>query len=83
MKVELRDAPFEPLVELGCYQAGQLELKGQYGATAIFIGTVRASNEQAAISRMSLEHYPGMTERYLQRIVETAAREWPCLLYTS
>ncbi|MBK7541702.1 MAG: molybdenum cofactor biosynthesis protein MoaE [Candidatus Competibacteraceae bacterium] len=79
MKVELRDAPFEPLVELGCYQAGQLELKGQYGATAIFIGTVRASNEQAAISRMSLEHYPGMTERYLQRIVETAAREWPLL----
>ena len=79
MKVELRDAPFEPLVELGCYQAGQLELKGQYGATAIFIGTVRASNKQAAISRMSLEHYPGMTERYLQRIVETAAREWPLL----
>ena len=40
---------------------------------------MRASNEQAAISRMSLEHYPGMTERYLQRIVETAAREWPLL----
>jgi molybdopterin synthase catalytic subunit len=79
VKIELRARPFDPLLELGFYQAGLSELQGQYGATAIFIGTMRDYNEQESVSRMTLEHYPGMTERHLQRIVETAGREWPLL----
>ncbi len=79
MKIELRARPFDPLLELGFYQASQSELQGQYGATAIFIGTMRDYNEQESVSRMTLEHYPSMTERHLQRIVETAGREWPLL----
>jgi molybdopterin synthase catalytic subunit len=79
VKIELRDAPFDPLAELGRYQASQSELQGRYGATAIFIGTMRDYNEDESVSRMLLEHYPGMTEQYLQRIVETAGREWPLL----
>lgn len=80
MKIELRPSPFDPLLELGCYQAGLDErLPGQYGATAIFIGTMRDLNEGEAVRGMTLEHYPGMTERHLQRIVETASREWPLL----
>lgn len=80
MKIELRAAPFDPLLELGCYQAGlDQHLPGQYGATAIFIGTMRDHNEGESVRGMTLEHYPGMTERHLQRIVEAAAREWPLL----
>jgi molybdopterin synthase catalytic subunit len=79
VKIELRSKPFDPLLELGFYQAGLSELHGRYGATAIFIGTMRDYNEAEPISRMTLEHYPGMTERHLQRIVETASREWPLL----
>ncbi len=80
MKIELRAAPFDPLLELGCYQAGlDQRLLGQYGATAIFIGTMRDHNEGESVRGMTLEHYPGMTERHLQRIVEAAAREWPLL----
>jgi molybdopterin synthase catalytic subunit len=79
VKIELRARPFDPLLELGFYQASQSELQGQYGATAIFIGTMRDYNEQESVSRMTLEHYPSMTERHLQRIVETAGREWPLL----
>jgi molybdopterin synthase catalytic subunit len=79
VKIELRASPFDPLLELGFYQAGLSELQGQYGATAIFIGTMRDYNEQESVSRMTLEHYPGMTEQHLQRIVETAGREWPLL----
>ncbi len=79
MQVELREAPFDPLLELGRYQASQERLKGRYGATAIFIGTMRDYNDQAAVARMTLEYYPGMTERHLQRIVETAHQQWPLL----
>jgi len=79
MKIELRNEAFEPLVELGRYQASLSELRGQYGATAIFIGTMRDVNEGETVRGMTLEHYPGMTERHLQRIVEAATREWPVL----
>lgn len=80
MKVELRATPFDPLLELGCHQAGLDErLSGRYGATAIFVGTMRDFNDGDAVQEMTLEHYPGMTERHLQRIVESAAREWSLL----
>jgi len=80
MRIEVRDQPFAPLVELTDYQAGLEErLSGQYGATAIFIGTMRDFNDGDAVQRMTLEHYPGMTERQLQRLVEAAFRDWPLL----
>ncbi len=76
MKVELRDSAFDPLAELRSYPTESSALQGQYGATAIFIGTMRDYNENQSVSRMTLEHYPGMTERHLRRIVETAGQEW-------
>ncbi|MBL8249001.1 MAG: molybdenum cofactor biosynthesis protein MoaE, partial [Candidatus Competibacter sp.] len=39
----------------------------------------RDFNDGDTVQEMTLEHYPGMTERHLQRIVESAAREWPLL----
>jgi len=79
VKVELRDSAFDPLAELGFYRTDSSVPQGQYGATAIFIGTMRDYNEDQSVSRMTLEHYPGMTERHLRRIVETAGQEWPLL----
>lgn len=79
MRVELRETPFDPLAELARYQTDRRELQGRYGATAIFIGTMRDYNDQMAVTGMTLEHYPGMTERYLQRIVTTATGEWELL----
>ena len=80
MKVELRETPFDPLRELEQYQAAVNErLRGQCGAAAIFIGTMRDFNDGKPVYGMTLEHYPGMTERHLQRIVETAGRESPLL----
>ena len=80
MKIELRPKPFDPLLELGFYQSSLDERgQGQYGATAIFIGTMRDYSDGEPVRGMTLEHYPGMTERHLQRIVETAHREWPLL----
>ena len=46
------------------------------GAVAAFIGTVRDVNADAAVSSMTLEHYPGMTEKALATIVDDAKARW-------
>ena len=46
------------------------------GAIASFIGLVRDVNEGDAIAGMSLEHYPGMTEKALEGIVAEAKGRW-------
>ena len=46
------------------------------GAVASFIGLVRDINEGESVAGMTLEHYPGMTEKALAAIVEEAKRRW-------
>ena len=46
------------------------------GAVVSFIGTMRDLNEGTAVSAMTLEHYPGMTEAALNRIVVEARQRW-------
>lgn len=46
------------------------------GAVASFVGIVRDVNDGDAVSTMTLEHYPGMTERALEKIVSEAAGRW-------
>ena len=46
------------------------------GAVAAFIGTVRDVNSNATVSSMTLEHYPGMTEKALATIVADAKARW-------
>jgi molybdopterin synthase catalytic subunit len=47
------------------------------GAVVTFVGAVRDMNEGASVAEMELEHYPGMTEQSLERIVEQAFARWP------
>ena len=49
------------------------------GAIASFIGLVRDVNDQAPVTTMTLEHYPGMTEKALQGIVSDAQQRWDLL----
>ena len=79
MLIELRDAPFDPYAELARYQATLRTQAGRFGAASIFIGTRRDFNEGDAVAGLWLEHYPGMTERELRRLAETAAQRWPLL----
>lgn len=46
------------------------------GAVASFIGTVRDINEGESVSAMTLEHYPGMTEKSLEKIISIAAERF-------
>lgn len=71
-RVELRKESFFPYRELEGFQASLVELAGKYGATASFVGTMRDFNEDETVLRMSLEYYPGMTERSLEQIVAEA-----------
>ncbi|MBU0724092.1 MAG: molybdenum cofactor biosynthesis protein MoaE [Alphaproteobacteria bacterium] len=47
------------------------------GGVACFAGLVREMAGDAAISAMTLEHYPGMTEKELARIEAEAQARWP------
>ncbi|MCG3886716.1 molybdopterin synthase catalytic subunit MoaE [Photobacterium leiognathi] len=49
------------------------------GAVVTFIGKVRDFNQGDTVTGLSLEHYPGMTEKSLQEIVDQANQRWPLL----
>src|SRR5438128_11651874 len=49
---------------------------GRVGAVASFIGLVRDLNDATAVRTLTLEHYPGMTEKALARIVDEAKGRW-------
>lgn len=76
MAVKVCEIAFDPYTELRCYQEEVLGGRGKYGATLSFVGTMRDFNDDAAVSAMTLEHYPGMTEKHLERIVTEAKQRW-------
>ncbi len=78
MLIELRKEPFNSYQEIQSY-LDSLNMAGQYGATANFIGTMRDFNEDKKVTYMTLEHYPGMTEKYLDAIVKDASEKWNLL----
>ncbi|RKS27917.1 molybdopterin synthase subunit MoaE [Pseudomonas sp. WPR_5_2] len=47
------------------------------GAVVNFVGYVRDINDGQAVAGLFLEHYPGMTERSLQTIIDSAMARWP------
>jgi molybdopterin synthase catalytic subunit len=77
MSISLTSQAFEPWQSLAEYQAQQLA--GKYGATAVFVGTMRDFNQGDGVVGMTLEHYPGMTEKQLASIVEQANQQWTLL----
>lgn len=46
------------------------------GAVVSFLGTVRDMNDSSQVKGMTLEHYPGMTEKALQEILDQAKERW-------
>ena len=78
MQVEIRENAFDPWSECAAYQRARLA-SGQHGATAVFVGTMRDFNAGDTVVGMRLEHYPGMTERSLHRLLEEAAGRWALL----
>lgn len=67
---------FNPYREIQAYQDSAKAMSGKFGATSIFIGTMRDVNEGDEVKGMTLEHYPGMTEKQLEKIVAEAQQQW-------
>jgi molybdopterin synthase catalytic subunit len=53
------------------------ELDAAIGAVVTFCGLVRDCQEQARIDSLTLQHYPGMTEASLNKVVVAAEQRWP------
>jgi molybdopterin synthase catalytic subunit len=70
--VRVQTDDFDAGAEIASLRAGNPKI----GAVASFIGLVRDVNDGSAVAGMTLEHYPGMTEKALQAIVEDAHRRW-------
>jgi molybdopterin synthase catalytic subunit len=75
MLIEIREEAFDVFGALERYQS-DCEHKGKFGATASFIGTMRDFNEGDNVKSMTLEYYPGMTEKHLQKICDEAYQRW-------
>lgn len=72
MSVSVQQQDFDVGAEISALTRG----RHQVGALATFTGLVRDMNVGTGVKAMTLEHYPGMTERALEEIVEQARGRW-------
>ncbi len=72
MSVSVQTEDFDIAAETATLTRGNPKI----GAVASFVGLVRDINDGAGVAEMTLEHYPGMTEKALEAIVEDARRRW-------
>jgi molybdopterin synthase catalytic subunit len=72
MRVRVQEADFDVSAELASLRQGDARI----GAIASFVGLVRDINDGSGVSEMTLEHYPGMTEKALEAIVVEAKGRW-------
>jgi len=82
MSVRVCGEAFDPWREIADRQTAQTDLadlSGRYGATAVFVGSSRDFNHGQTVSAMTLEHYPGMTVKYLEKVEAEARARWPLL----
>lgn len=75
MSVRVQTAPFDPGAETNAMHAANVGV----GAVVAFVGYVRDFNDGREVAGMFLEHYPGMTEKALGKIVIEAETRWPLL----
>lgn len=69
MKIAVQDQPFAPGAEVEAFSSGHTEM----GAIVTFSGLVRGDG---GLTRLEIEHYPGMTERAIRAIAEEAQDRW-------
>ncbi|MBJ9975779.1 molybdopterin synthase catalytic subunit MoaE [Pseudomonas sp. S75] len=75
MGVQVQQAPFDPGQLLNALHAANVGV----GAVVGFVGYVRDFNDGRDVAGLFLEHYPGMTEKALLKILGEAEQRWPLL----
>jgi molybdopterin synthase catalytic subunit len=71
-RVSIQAEDFDVAAEIAALRAGD----GGVGAVCSFIGTVRDRSDGSAVSAMELEHYPGMTEKAIEAMIDEAFRRF-------
>ena len=71
-RVSVQTEDFDVSAEIARLCAGDASV----GAVAAFVGTVRDRNDGQGVSSMELEHYPGMTERAIEAMLDTALQRF-------
>ncbi len=71
--IRVQQENFDIGAEIERMRAGRTDI----GAIVSFTGTVRDTAKGETITEMTLEHYPGMTEKELERIEKEANERWP------
>jgi molybdopterin synthase catalytic subunit len=77
--IRVQEQDFDIGAEITRLKAGRSDI----GAVVAFLGTVRDHAGDFTVEAMTLEHYPGMTERELERLEAEARARWPladCLI---
>ena len=74
IKVAVQEDPFDPYQVTGEHQATFDANK--CGGIVTFVGTMRDYNDGHTVSTMHLDHYPGMTEKHIERVCQEAAEKW-------
>lgn len=74
--IRITEADFDTGEE---YRQQRARVGGDAGAVATFVGLVRDRHAGEYVSILELEHYPGMTERSIEEIVQQAVARWPLL----
>jgi molybdopterin synthase catalytic subunit len=72
VSVRIQREDFDISTEIAALRAARRDV----GAVASFVGIVRDVNDGASVAGMTLEHYPGMTERSIQAIIDEAKSRW-------
>lgn len=75
MKILVQGDAFDLGAEVDAMRHGRTDI----GAIASFVGLARDMNEGSSVAAMTLEHYPGMTEKALGKVVDDACARWPLL----
>jgi molybdopterin synthase catalytic subunit len=75
MSVSVQEPDFDVGAEIAALSKG----RGDVGAVANFVGLVRGGSEAEGVTAMTLEHYPGMTEKALEEIVVDANKRFKLL----
>jgi molybdopterin synthase catalytic subunit len=75
MSISIQTADFDLAAELSDLRAG----RAQVGALVSFVGLVRDFSDSEKIDNIYLEHYPGMSEKALEQIIDEANRRWQLL----
>jgi molybdopterin synthase catalytic subunit len=71
--IRVQREDFDVGAEMAALTAGNHSV----GGLAVFVGLVRDVAGEEALGAMTLEHYPGMTEKMLERIEAEANQRWP------